>query len=90
MSRDAVRRAIRTFLIAFGGIAVPGGLGFLNNVTAWAADHGQRGFPDWHDASFILVAAVSAGLIAVLNLAVNLVEDGVGKGFLRTPPVKGE
>lgn len=88
MSRDSVRRAIRTFVVAFLGIAIPGLLGFMNNVTAWAADNGQHAFPDWHDASFILVSAVSAGMIALLNLGVNLIEDATGKGFLRTVPPK--
>jgi len=82
---DAVRRAVRTFLIAFVGIAVPGFLGFLNDVTAWASTNGQRGFPDAHNLSFLLVSAASAGMIAVLNLVWVLIEDKSGHALLRTP-----
>lgn len=85
MSGDAVRRAIRTFVISFLGILIPGALQFMNDVTAWAAQKGQAPFPDWNEVSYLLVAAICAGMIALLNLIWNWVEDKTGKGFLRTP-----
>lgn len=88
MSQDGMRRTIRTFLIAFFGIFLPGALQFLHEVTAWANSGGQKAFPDMHSASFILVAAVCAGMIALLNMVVVWLEDTTGKGFLRTPQPK--
>lgn len=86
ISRDAVLRTLRTFVIAFGGIAIPGFLGFLNAVTGWANSSGQKPFPDAHNLSFILIAALAAGMIALLNLIVTWLEDVTGKGIGRTPP----
>lgn len=85
MSNDGVRRSIRTFLIAFFGIFIPGAFQFLHGVTEWATTQGQKPFPDMHSASFLLVVAVCAGMIALLNLVVTWLEDKTGKGFLRTP-----
>lgn len=88
MSTDAVRRAIRTFVIAFLGIFIPGALGFMNDVTSWATNGGQKPFPDMHSIAYLGVAALSAAMIAVLNLLWNTVEDASGKGMLRTPAAK--
>ena len=85
IASDAVRRALRTFVIAFLGIAVPGFLGFLQDVTAWAAGNGQHPFPDAHNLTFLLVSAVSAAMIAVLNLVWVVIEDTSGHAMLRTP-----
>jgi TRAP-type C4-dicarboxylate transport system permease small subunit len=90
MTSDGLKRVIRTFLIAFFGIFIPGAFQFLNEITQWATSEGQKPFPDMHSASFILVAAVVAGAIALLNLVVNWIEDTTGKGFLRTVPPKPE
>lgn len=83
LSKESVNRAVRTFVFAFAGIALPGFLGFLNDVTAWANDGGQRAFPDAKNLSFLGVSALCAGLVAALNLAVNAIEDSTGKAFLR-------
>lgn len=88
MSGDAVRRAVRTFVIAFFGLFIPGALGFLNDVTAWATSGGQRPFPDMHSVAFLGVAALAAGLIAIFNLLWNWIEDMTGKGLLRTPQTR--
>lgn len=85
ITRDAVNRAVRTFVIAFLGIAVPGLLGFLNDVTAWAAANGQSSFPDAENLTFLLVSAASAAMIALLNLVWVAVEDYSGHAMLRTP-----
>jgi hypothetical protein len=90
MTSDGLKRVLRTFLIAFFGIFIPGAFQFLNEVTSWANSQGQKPFPDMHSASFVLVAALAAGMIALLNLIVNWVEDTVGKGFLRTVPPKSD
>lgn len=88
MSRDAVRRAIRTFIITTLALFVPGLLGFLNDLTEWASSEGQRPFPDGHGLAYLAVSAIVAGVVAVINLLWNVVEDAAGKGFLRTVPSK--
>jgi hypothetical protein len=85
IASDAFRRATRTFMFAFLGIAVPGFLGFLNDVTSWASSDGQRAFPDAHNLTFLLVSAASAAMIALLNLVWVAIEDKTGRALLRTP-----
>lgn len=84
MTRESVRRTIRTFLQAFLGLMVPGFLGWLNALTEWARDEGQRPFPDGTSLAYLGVSAIVAGVIAVVNLLWNAVEDASGKGFLRS------
>lgn len=86
MSRDAVRRAIRTFVITTVALFIPGLLGFLNAITEWARGEGSTPFPDAHGLAYLGVSAIVAGVVAAINLLWNLVEDASGKGFLRTPP----
>lgn len=85
---EAVRKAIRTFVFATLGLAIPGLLGWLNDLTKWAHDNGTTPFPDAHGLLFLLVSAVAAGFIAVLNFVWIIAENASGKGFLRTPPPK--
>lgn len=82
---DSVRRVIRTFIISSAFIFLPGALGWLNDLTAWASSDGQRPFPDAHNLSYLLVSAVAGGLIAVGNALVIAVENVSGRGFLRNP-----
>ena len=86
LAGDAARRVIRTFLIAFVGLAVPGFLGWLNDLTSWANSHGQRPFPDAHSLVYLAVSAIGAGVIAVLNAIVVMIENGSGKALLRDVP----
>lgn len=86
MTRDSLRRAVRTFIITTLALFIPGLLGWLNDVTAWAAGNGERPFPDGHGLLFLLVSACVAGIVAAVNLAWNAIEDAAGRGVLRTPP----
>jgi len=86
MSRDSVRRAIRTFLQTALALFIPGLLGWLNDLTAWARDQGQAPFPDGKGLAYLGVVAIVAGVVGLVNLLWNLVEDAAGKGFLRNPP----
>lgn len=88
MTRDSVRRALRTFLISFTALFVPGLLGWLNALTEWARNEGQTPFPDARSLAYVGVAAIVAGVIAVVNLLWNLVEDKAGAGLLRNPGVE--
>lgn len=83
MTRDSVRRALRTFIITTLALFVPGLLGWLNDVTAWASGNGERPFPDGHGLLFLAVSACVAGIIAAVNLLWNVLEDAAGKGMLR-------
>lgn len=85
-TRDALARIARTFLWAFLGVLIPGSLGWLNDLTAWAKSQGQTPFPDAHSLAFVGVAAISAGCIAVLNALVLVVENVTGVGILRRVP----
>ncbi|HEY5419149.1 MAG TPA: hypothetical protein VIL10_00305 [Marmoricola sp.] len=84
---DALRRAIRTFVFATLGLAIPGLLGWLNDLTRWARDNGTTPFPDAHGLLFLLVSAIAAGFIALLNFVWAMVENAAPKAaFLRNPP----
>lgn len=83
MTRDAVRRALRTFIITTLALFVPGVLGFLNEITKWARSEGEVPFPDAHGLWFLLVSALVAGVVAVINLVWNVIEDASGHGMLR-------
>ena len=85
MTRDSLRRAIRTFLITTLALFVPGLLGWLNELTQWAGSEGQRPFPDGTSLAYLGVSAIVAGVVAVVNLLWNAVEDATGKGLLRNP-----
>lgn len=86
MTRDSVRRALRTFVITTLALFIPGLLGWLNDLTAWARGQGSTPFPDAHGLLFLAVSAITAGVVALVNLVWNIVEDATGKGMLRTVP----
>lgn len=82
-SHPGLRRVIRTFLYAFLGIAIPGALGWLNSLTAWANSQGQTPFPDAGSLAFLGIAAISAGSVAVVNAVGIWLENLSGKAVLR-------
>lgn len=86
MTRDSIRRAIRTFLITTLALFVPGLLGWLNELTQWAAGQGSTPFPDGRGLAYLGVSAIVAGVVAAVNLAWNAVEDATGHGVLRSTP----
>lgn len=88
MTRESVRRALRTFIITTLALFVPGLLGWLHELTAWANAEGERPFPDGHGLAYLGVSAVVAGVVAVINLAWNAVEDASGHGMLRAVPAR--
>lgn len=86
VSRESVRRVVRTFVVSFLGLFIPGLLGFLHAVTDWAATKGQEPFPDASNLTYVAVSALSAASIALVQLIWNATEDAAGKGFLRDVP----
>jgi hypothetical protein len=85
LNNQSVRRALRTFVISTLALAIPGLLGWLNALTEWAAGEGSTPFPDARGLLFVVVAAITAGVIAVVNLVWNWIEDVSGKAMLRRP-----
>lgn len=86
MTRDSLRRALRTFIITTLALFVPGLLGWLNELTAWARGEGSTPFPDAHGLAYLGVSAIVAGVIALVNLLWNAIEDAYGRGLLRAVP----
>jgi len=89
MTGESVRRALRTFLITTIALFVPGLLGWLNEVTKWARDEGSTPFPDGRGLAFLGVSAIVAGVVAVVNLLWNVIEDASGHAVLRDVPDRG-
>lgn len=86
MSRDSLRRALRTFLQTALALLVPGLLGWLNAITEWARGEGQTPFPDARSFAYVGIVAILSGIIAAVTLLWNMIEDALGHGVLRTPP----
>ncbi len=82
MTRDSVRRALRTFVITTLALFIPGLLGWLNALTEWARSEGSTPFPDAHGLAYLGVSAIVAGVVAVVNLLWNAVEDRTGAKML--------
>lgn len=81
--KAALWRSIRTFIPAFFVLFVPGILGWLHEVTAWASLGGSTPFPSAHGLGYILVSATVAGIIAVGNMVMIMIEDATGFKILR-------
>lgn len=88
IASDGFRRVVRTYLFAFLGTALPGLLGWLNDLTQWAQGQGQTPLPDARSLAYLGVAAISAGFIALINGLWVVGEDATGKGFLRQVPAR--
>lgn len=84
-ARESVKRAVRTFVITTLALFVPGLLGWLNEITAWARAEGQAPFPDGVGLVYLAVSASVAGVVAVVNLLWNAIEDTTGHAMLRDP-----
>ncbi len=88
MTRDSILRAVRTFIITTLALFIPGLLGWLHDLTEWSRAEGQVPFPDGKGLAYLGVSAIVAGVIAVVNLLWNAIEDGLGTGMLRQPPAR--
>lgn len=89
MTSESIRRALRTFVITTLALFLPGLFGWLNALTEWARSEGGTPFPDAKGLAYLAVSAIVAGVVALINLLWNTVEDVSGKGFLRDVPPKG-
>lgn len=82
-TKTSLRRAARTFIISTLALFIPGLLGWLHALTEWAGSQGSTPFPDAHGLAYLAVSATTGGVIALVNLLWNAVEDASGKGLLR-------
>ena len=75
--KDALRRAVRTFLQAFLGTLLFMWQGL--NLTPGA-------LPDWETGQRVLIAALIAGVIALISFTINVLEDNTPLPTLLKPP----
>lgn len=83
MSTDSLKRALRVFLKSALALFVPGLLGWLNDLTSWAKGEGATPFPDAHGLAYLGVTAITAGVIALVSLLWDAVENATGVTVLR-------
>ena len=86
MTRDSATRALRTFIIAFLALFIPFLLGWLQDLLNWANGNENQPFPSYDVLTKAAISATASGLIALVNWGWNAVEDGLGKGMLRSVP----
>lgn len=80
-----IKYAIRSFLIGFLVLFIPGALGWLNSWTQWAPG---RPYPDFAPVAAAAVAAVAGAAMGVVTLVLRGIEGKSGKGLLRDNPPK--
>jgi hypothetical protein len=83
VTTDSLKRAVRTFIITTLALFLPGLLGWLHDLTSWASGQGTTPFPDAHGLAYLFVSAITAGVVALVNLAINWLEDATGVHVLR-------
>lgn len=88
MTRDSIKRAIRTAIVTALALWIPGLLGWLNELTEWARAEGSTPFPDAHGLAYLGVVAIVGAVVGLVQWLWNLIEDGIGHGLLRTVAVR--
>lgn len=83
MTTDSLKRALRVFLKSALALFVPGLLGWLNDLTSWAKGEGATPFPDAHGLAYLGVTAITAGVIALVSLVWDAIENATGVTVLR-------
>lgn len=73
--KDAAKSAFRVWLFTTIGLFVPGMLGWVNEVTQWAAEKGAPAFPDPSNLMYLFVAATTAAFPAAVAGLVRFVEN---------------
>lgn len=90
--RDAAKSAALVWLFTTVGLWIPGLLGWVNEVSSWAAQKGAPPFPDPSNLGFLFVAALTAAFPAAVAGLVRYFENASGMTLLpRTAeqPTKG-
>jgi hypothetical protein len=88
MTKDSIKRAIRTAVVVALALWIPGLLGWLNELTEWARNEGSTPFPDAKGLAYLGVVAIVGAFTGLVQWVWNVIEDGIGHGFLREVPAK--
>lgn len=88
---DALKGAFRVWLFTTLGLWIPGLLGWVHEVSEWAAQKGAPPFPDPTNLGFLFVAALTAAFPGAVAGIWRFVENVSGHGLARPagpPPVR--
>ena len=80
--KDALKSAVLVWLFTTVGLFLPGMLGWINEVTQWAAQKGAPPFPDPSNLGYLFVAAITAAFPAAVAGLVRYIENFTGKTLL--------
>jgi hypothetical protein len=87
---DAAKGALRVWIFTTLGLWIPGLLGWIREVTEWAAQKGAPAFPDPSNLAYLFVAALTAAFPAAVAGIWRFVENASGHSLARaagpTPP----
>lgn len=80
--KDALKSAALVWVFTTIGLFLPGMLGWINEVTQWAAQKGAPPFPDPSNLGYLFVAAITAAFPAAVAGLVRAFENLTGKTIL--------
>lgn len=80
--KDAAKSAALVWLFTTVGLFLPGMLGWINEVTQWAAQKGAPPFPDASNLGYLFVAALTAAFPAAVAGLVRYFENTTGFAIL--------
>lgn len=80
--KDALKSAALVWFFTTIGLWIPGLLGWVNEVSSWAAQKGAPPFPDPSNLGFLFVAALTAAFPAAVAGLVRYIENVSGQTLL--------
>lgn len=80
--KDAAKSALRVWVFTTLGLWIPGLLGWVHDVSAWADQKGAPAFPDPSNLAFLFVAALTAAFPAAVAGVVRYLENIAGHSVL--------
>src|SRR5688572_26684341 len=80
--KDAAKSALLVWVFTTVGLFVPGMLGWINEVTQWAAQKGAPPFPDPTNLGYLFVAALTAAFPAAVAGILRYIENATGTTLL--------
>lgn len=75
---DAGKSALRVWVFTTLGLFIPGMLGWIQEVTEWAAQKGAPPFPDPSNLGYLFVAALTAAFPAAVAGIWRFAENASG------------
>lgn len=80
---DALKAFLRVWIVSTLMLWIPGLLGWVHEVSEWAAQKGAPPFPDPSNLAFLFVAALTGAFPAIGMGILRLLENASGKSVLR-------